>query len=320
MNINTLVLPKEEQTLHEVCNSQLKKIWSKKGFKEEFEEYFKYHLYKFREIIKTRAAREEFINELYTFISDLFYQGYYLGIEMSNHPEVKIEDQFLEQPNGLIKEQVFDILYGVTGDIDRVVTHQESTNFIYKVSTDYPDAEPLLKQLKIDATCFGCYHSLLNERENRKLVFKEESNSELNGYIFRTDDLFFVDPEKYLVCLTASKESEVWQLNTWAGIETRNPLLGEVILTCLDEESLNKCYQSLPYYQGREALTAISKKINMHILFKEKIKKYEQMNILSSIAKAVASRNNLDYEHIHITCASTDDVSHLKYNPDNDEK
>lgn len=297
-------LTKAEKSLHEYSSKQLKKLWRKQQFNEDYQFFLKFYYEKLQKVITIRSERKEQAEGLYDFISDLVYQGYYLGLELLHHPEVKIEDRFLLQNNGLIREQMYDILTNSTENLGRIVTHLESMNYQTKMKEQYPRIEPILEQLKIDATCYGAYHAFLDERSKRDLTIREEDESGLDGLLYRLDDLFFVTPQAYFSCLAASGTSEVWELNIWSGLEVRNRRVGDLHISYFNEEELNKGFLQFPHYQGYEAMTAESPKMIAKVVLDEKMTESEKLFIVDQISKSIMERHTIQAEHLHVTVGS----------------
>ncbi|MFL0364643.1 MULTISPECIES: hypothetical protein [Pseudobacillus] len=312
MIVQTLDLPKKEQNLHDYCSKQLKKLWNDKSFYEDYQSFLRFYYLKLQKIITIRSEREEIADEFYDFISDLVYQGFYLGLELINHPEVQIGDQFLLQKDGVIREQVYGILTGAAGDLERIVSHSESMKFQTKLNENYPTIDRVINQLKIDASCYGCFYALLNERKQRKLNVQDEEGKGAKGLLYQADDLFFATPQTYFACVAVSPFSEVWELNIWSGVETRSRRIGEIHVAYFDVDNLNNGFQQLPYYQGYEAMLADSPKIIAKALLDEKLPEWEKLFHIDRISESILNRNNIVADNLHVTVGSGT-VSEIKY-------
>lgn len=313
MEMNVLEMEKEEKQLHDICKNDLDSIWKNKAFIKEYEGYIRYYLLKIRRFMASRSDWEDVANEFYYFVADLFYQGYFIGLQMKMKPEIEIQDVFYEQPDGLLREQVFDILSGATTDINRVVSHIDNMSYIDRMKTFNDELVPVLEQIKITTACYGCYHFFKNERKKRQLAIREEPNAPQNGILHRSDDLLFISPEKYLVCLNTDSQTEIWTLNYWNGINTKFREIGIVKVSYFSEETISKNYEILPYYQGLESIKANKPKYLIDITCKEKIQDYEKQIILTALFDNIANRQNTKNENIHFSIAITPEIEYFQH-------
>jgi hypothetical protein len=318
MKIELLNLPKEVMHRHDVCSKRLKNLWENdEQFVENFKGYFEFYKNKFAKIFAKSSLRDEFIEKFFTYVTDLFYQGYYLGLELLEHDEVTIEDLFFAQTDGVIREQVYDILKGAAGDLVQLLSHKESADFETWVLEQDDSAQPILLQTKVDFACLGAYQCFLDERKSRDIHVISEPEGDIQGIVARSDELFFVDPQKFLACLFTDGHSELWDIYLWATVPTRNKKVGEVHVSYFKPEVTNKLVEVLPFYRGLEAMKREEGVVTITLILSSKVSERERFPIVANIVQNVNKRLGLDYSNINVTLCISDDFQTYRFNPDN---
>lgn len=316
MKIETGKLNQKEKHLHEQCNNRLINLWNEDpSFNSKYKSFFHFQLAKFQKIISDKGEKDDFAMNLYNYMSDVFYQGYYLGLELFNHSEVKVEDFFFEQPNGILREQVYDILNGATGDLIQILSHNESAAFESELIQHYQETQDILLEVKKETACFGAFQCFLDEREVRKVLIKKEPGDEIKGIIARSDDFFFVDPQKFLFCLLSSPTTELWELRYWSGYETRSEKLGQVHVSLFKPENINENYKCLPFYQGYEALKTDRPILFLTIHLQDRIRETERLPIVAQIIENAKIRNGLEYHEIKTSIIVSNECYQYIYDP-----
>lgn len=312
---NEQIMPKEVSSRHNLVNKSLKRLWKDDDFRVNFEGIFAYHKNKLVKVLGSRVNHDDFFDPYFNYVTDLFYQGYYLGRELIENADVLIADRFYEQPDGIIKEQTYDILSGAAGDLVALVSHEESLAYEDTLIQENEAVKPILLQIKLDITTLGTYQALLDERSAKKISVTPESDSEFKGLLHRSDDLLFVDPQKYLICLYTDGRSEVWDLNLWQTVSTRNRKIGEVHVSVYEPETTNKMIEKLPFYQGYEGLKRDKKTVMLSLALTERVEEREQLPIVASMVESIKSRLNVDYEDVTVSLSVTDKIYNYQYNP-----
>lgn len=316
MNIDIEALPEEQRKRHMACNKRLTQLWEKNAeFIKEYRTTYNYYINKSNHYIKGRSNRKEFQEKFLPYMNDLFYQGYYMGLEMLEHPEVTIENQFLLQPNGLIRDQTFDILRKATENINECFSHDGNLVFEKEIKEKYPTFMKELSQAKIDIGCSGTYQAFLNEREKREVWIRKEPPEVVQGILARSDDYLFVDPQKFITCVSTSKTNELWELYYWSGIESRDRKIGEVTLSCYEKEAINELYKHSPYYQGFESFVSETSKYHVSLILDEKIEEAERLHIISTIADSLTQRRSLEYTDVTVSLIISSEYNSYQYNP-----
>jgi hypothetical protein len=307
---------KEIAYRHKFVNKRLKNLWEDdEEFRDYFEGIFEFYKNKLYKVLGNRVNHDDFLESYFVYIADLFYQGYYLGRELLENKEATFADRFFEQPNGVIKEQTYDILNGAAGDLIQLLSHEESAEFETSIIQENEAARPVLLQIKTDIATLGTYQAFLDERNTRKLSVYPESDDEFKGLLHRADDLFFVDPQKYFICLYTDGHSEVWELNLWQTVPTRNRKIGEVHVSVYEPEVTNRMIEKLPFYQGYEGLKKSQKSITMTLTLTERVDEKEQLPIVANMVESIKSRLNVEYDDINVSLSVTEKLYNYKYNP-----
>ncbi|WP_121616773.1 hypothetical protein [Virgibacillus halodenitrificans] len=309
-------MPKEVTKRHNFVSKRLKNLWKEdEYFRNKFQSIFEYHKSKLFKVLGNRVNHEDFFDPYHNYITDLFYQGYYLGRELVENQDVLIADRFFEQPNGIIREQTYDILSGAAGDLADLVSHEDSLAYEQKLITENEAVGPVLLQAKIDTVTLGTYQALLDERSSKNLFVTPELGDEFRGLLHRSDDLLFVDPQKYFICLLTNGHSEVWDLNLWQTIPARSRTIGRVHISVYEPETTNKMVEKLPFYQGYEGLKKDRKTVTISLSLTERISEKEQLPIIASMVESIKNRLNIEYEDIQVSLSVTEKISNYQYSP-----
>lgn len=318
MNIPQQNLPNDVLHRHDVVSKRLKNLWEKdEQFGEDFKGYFEFYKNKFVKVSSNRSIRDEFIDKFFTYVTDLFYQGYYLGLELLEHEEVSVEDRFFSQPNGIIKEQIFDLLTGAAGDLVQVLSHEDSAEFEMWILAEDDSAEPALLQTKVDIACLGTLQAFLDARKSKDIYVAAEPTGELQGIAYRSDDLFFVDPQKFLACLATDGQSEVWELRLWSTVPARERKIGEMHVSRFKVDVTNKLVEVLPFYRGYEAMKKEEDTVMINLTLTTKVPEREQLPIVANVVQSINKRWGIDYKNINVTVAVSEDLQTYQFNPDN---
>lgn len=309
-------MPKEVVYRHNYVNKRLKKLWKQdENFRYNFEGVFEYYRNKLSKALGSRVNHEDFFEQYFNYVTDLIYQGYYLGRELLENKEVLIADRFFEQPDGVIKEQTYDILSGAAGDLVQLVSHEENEAYESALILENKEVKPILIQIKKDIATLGTYQAFLDERSAKKLSIYPESDDEFKGLLHRADDLFFVDPQKYFICLYTDSHSEKWDLNLWQTITTRNRKIGEVHVSVYEPEITNKMVEKLPLYQGYEGFKRDRKTVLLTLNLTEDVEEKEHLPIVANMVESIKNRLNVEYEDVHVSLSVSEKIYNYQYEP-----
>lgn len=313
MDANEL-LNKEVKKRNEKVNRRLTQLMKEdETFQLRFKMIYDYYYAKLLKVVGNKMKHEEYTNQYFAHISDLFYQGYYLGLEMLDHDEVQFSDRFFQQPNGIMQEQIYDLLEGATGDLVKVVSEEQYNLLERMVLQEDEFSGVLLNQIKKDITCLGTLQALVDHREKVGILIAPELDNPYKGLLYRSDDLFFVDPQKHLICVMTNGRSEKWDLTLWSTLKTRNNKVGEVHVTVFESTETNEAINHLPYYQGFEAFKRSEKTVFVTLIVNEKVTEKERLPIVSMLIESLKARLNVPYESISITLAATEEFTSYQH-------
>lgn len=317
-NEEYMELDKAVKRRYEYVSRRLKRLMNEdKEFQVTFREIFDFYKNKVSKVLGTKVKSDEFLDKYFDYVTDLFFQGYYLVREMVDSEDVAIGDRFFKQPDGIIKEQLYDLLNGVTGDLVQNLSHEDSANFESSLIQENEEVQMVLMQVKKDIACIGALKAILDEREKKAIKVKPEfEDLDIKGLLARTDDLFFVDPQKYLICLMTDTHSEIWDLCLWSSVPAKNRKIGEVHVSVFEPENINKMIENLPYYQGLEGMRREQKGVSVTLSFTDKVDEKESPNIISNIVESIKNRLNVGYNDINVTVVEAKDLGSYKYNPE----
>ena len=309
------LLEKEVKKRNSRVNKRLTYLMNEdKTFTLQFKLIYDYYHSKLVKTLGKKVSKhEDFTDQYFMYITNLFYQGYYLGLELIDNTEVNIVDRFYQQPNGIIKEQVYNLLEGATGDLVSIVSDENGQKFENPFINENETAALIFIQLKKDISSLGTLQAILDQRNKLELTVTPEQDNQYKGLIARSDDLFFVDPQKYLICVMTDGKSEKWDLCLWSSLTARNNKIGEVHVSMFDVEDVNKTVETLPYYQGLEAFKRAEKSVSISLICNDTVEEKEQLPIIQSIIENVKQRLNLSYDSITVSFAVTSNITTYQY-------
>lgn len=256
---------------------------------------------------------DEYVEQYFEYISDLFYQGYYLGLEMLDHNEVQFSDRFFQQPNGLMKEQIYDLLEGATGNLVGIVSSEQSDVFDQLILDQAEFVGSLLVQIKKDVASLGTLQALVDHRTKVGISVQSELENVYKGLLARSDDLFFVDPQKYFICVMTNGQSEKWDLCLWSTFQAQNNKIGEAHVTVFDPIESNEAVEFLPFYQGFEAFKRSEKTVSVTLVLNDKVDEKECLPIVSIMIESLHLRLKVPYDSISITLATTEKINSYQH-------
>ncbi|MFC0273759.1 hypothetical protein ACFFIX_20440 [Metabacillus herbersteinensis] len=253
-------------------------------FNKEFAIMVAYYRSKFEGLIQ-EVDTEGFDGELFQSAKSQFFNGYYIIRELISNSETKIEDEWFSQPEGLLTEQIPDLIKDLAQEsFDDVVITDTMHQFTMKAITKYEDVINILKQIAFDIVCLGAKQAILDEREKRGLIpFK----SEMKGLLANVEDLTFINPQQHLSCTVITLEAEIWTLSWWSSIHTNDNKAGEVSIITIPVED--------------------SKKYALNINLSNRIQDNQRKKILEAILFSLMERNNVKREAISVNFAVVED-------------
>ncbi|WP_368502719.1 hypothetical protein AB3N04_01070 (plasmid) [Alkalihalophilus sp. As8PL] len=299
MKIPLESIPQAQRQRVEVSQERLRHLNNNdEHFHNHLQRTHYYFLAKFDHVYDVEVDAE-FSVEFESYAADLIFQGYYLVLELLDDENTSVPADFLTLPNGRIKEMTFSILNGATEDLLNLLKNKDNSEFDKKLISSTENIASFLTQLKIDYACIGAAQALIDERYNRDLIIQEEPKEAYRGILTRSDDLFSVDPQKYLVCIASSPHGEVWRLYTSSTLP-QSRVLGEVRINKFD--SPREMLTSLPFYEEEEIPEQVDTALSIGITLYDDIPNHEQKAIENIITNALSKHTT----NIQITVSQVD--------------
>ncbi|WP_214484495.1 hypothetical protein [Bacillus sp. SM2101] len=291
----------EIQERFSLCFNELSKQFSQdQKFMLSFNNNFEHYRERFFDVIKSRPERKEFTQAFFEYFQELFLHGYFLVDQYISSDKTEILNGFLNQPNGIIKENLYDILND-NQSMDEFVSNEKTITFESNLLDGYENLDKILFSVKLDIIMLGALHRFLQERKSRNLNINEEPKN-LRGLLYRTDDLFFVTPDKYLTCKYSDSHSELWTLHHWATQKKIKAEVGSLTLQHFSIQSLSKMLETLPSVKESEnSFENIDGIYIITLTIEENISDWELSNICTRMVKSITKRNNIqDAQNIHV--------------------
>lgn len=225
-----------------------------KEFTEEFMLIMEFYSSKFYDFIPEETLRNEFDEALFLTAKSQYFLGYKIILEILNDEDSNIDNEFLTQPTGYLKNEIpniFRLIY--ENPLDEIKT-ENAKKLVMWLITRFEDTFDLINQTIFELTCLGAHLALKEEIEKRKLTVSNNDNSLLLG---NANDLNYINPQLYMIATIKSNEIEKWDIYWSSSIA--NDKAGEI--TVLDNNNT----------------------IHLNILLHEQIRKVEQDNIINFV-------------------------------------
>jgi len=270
-------------------------------FVEDFATMFYFYSSKFNHIVSEEYL-EEFENMLYESAKSQYYNGYYIAREFIEHEETVIPNEWLSKTEGIIKEQIPSMLFEAGGgEFHEIIRTETSQKLVRWCITKFEDIRGLLQEAFVDITLLGSLRAFLDEKETRGVLTTSDQNKELQGLLASYTDLYFVDPQKYLMCLLHNQGSETWEIHLWSSLQLLNTKIGEVTLHNLNRNDLTSMYNHLPVYEGTPVEMANNEKIYVSISILELMNEGEINALVDNVVKSIEIRNGISQDNIALT-------------------
>ncbi|WP_026801316.1 hypothetical protein [Pontibacillus halophilus] len=260
----------EQQARYEKCLNELtEELNNSDEFKLIINNNFEYYREKFFQIVRPGADRKEITEAFFSYYQELFLEGYFLVDEYLSLDNIEAMDGFLQQPEGIIKEQLHHILND--GEpLDELASGEMLESFEGMIMEQYEAAGSILHIVRLDCMMLGALHRFKKERDSRSLSETPMKESSISGLLHRTDDFFFVLPDYYFSSLYSEGNSEVWSLHEWATHEPRKDYLGTLNVQRFTKEAVQSMFESYPRYH-QQGLTAEEDQFLLTLTLEENI-------------------------------------------------
>jgi hypothetical protein len=209
------------QLLDQTTRELKKKFEESAIFRDKLMEYTFFYGKKF---ISFLPADENFTIKFQERIEEVvksqYYQGYYLMLEVIEDSETKIDETFLRQEDGLIRNEVPRIMKeALSTDFQNIIKTSLSHKFTMWMIQHTENVFDLISQSLFDLTCLGAYEALLDYKKRSVLL---DDVDIVNCHLGSPTDLVYLNPQIYMTLLTKTSEVEIWDLYEWSSINSEN--------------------------------------------------------------------------------------------------
>lgn len=181
--------------------------------------------------------KERLRDELFQTITHQIFNGYFLVVEILNMAKDEISNDNLEQPVGVLTQQIPDLLRGITGeDFETTITHEPFRKLSSWLITEYEGIYPQLMDLAVNTAVVGSKWAFLDERDKRELTGENQVDITLFADPM---DVTYLNPETYITADILNEQAELWTITRtrYNGFEKIGDLT--VIKTVLNDVRLN---------------------------------------------------------------------------------
>lgn len=289
----------KEEVIHEYSQEKLTNHFKNNNqFVKDFATMFYFYSSKFNQTI-SEEYHDEFQNMLYESAKTQYYNGYFIAREFIEHEETVIPDEWLSQTEGMMKEQIPSMLFEAGGgDFHEIIRTETSQKLVRWCITKFEDIRDLLQEVLIDITLLGSLRAILDEKDTKGIKTVINENREIQGILAAYNDLYFVDPQKYLMCLLHNQGSETWEIHLWSSLQLPNTKIGEITLHHLSKSDLNAMSNYLPAYQGTSVEMENREKIYISISIIVLNNESEIDALVERIIESIVERNSINRENI----------------------
>ncbi len=241
-------------TLEELYQKSLSKLSNKleedASFRLEFNNDYEFYKQRFWNYLKARPEQKEFVEQFFPYYQFVYLQGYFLAEQFVNDENIDIPNEFFIQPNGLIRQQMGQVLGEDQAFLEEITSAEITADFEVWVSQNYEVVEELVYETKKEIALIGAYARFIDERQSRGVKEQEQPKTAQSGIIHRSDTAYFIDPQKYLVALYSAKANERWALLQWSNNGNNNEI-GSVMVQSYIEKDMKAMIQQLPTYENQ---------------------------------------------------------------------
>lgn len=313
--MHNVEITEEEKKLLKKCESEMKKLWNSVDFKMDFEKYYKFYLYRLNNKVNDPNIKHQLKDYFYEYLSSVLYQGFYLGTEFVTSVDIQVKDAYFMQPDGVILQQIPEQLEAATNGLTEKLTDISTAQFEKWILKDNPNIQGILNQIKKEIGCLGAYYAFKVERINRGIEIRKPAKY---GMLYRADDLYFLNPELFAVCVLASNKAEIWEIHTWNSVKSRDSKMGEIQILKFDVEETEYAYSNFVMYEGVENVQSIYDIVQIKVKLNEFVPDIEIYPLQVAVVEAVSGNTNTMYENINISLTIYSSDTSFQYNPHQD--
>ncbi|WP_209124371.1 hypothetical protein [Alkalihalobacillus sp. BA299] len=292
----------KQELINEFTQEKLKHHFDNNNqFLEDYARMFYFYANKFNPLI-SENYREEFQDMLYESAKTQYYNGYFIAREFIEHEETVIPDEWLSRSEGMLKEQIPSMLFEAGGqDFPEIIRTETSQKLVRWCITKFEDIRGLLQEVFMDITLLGSLRAFLDERDIRGVKTVSNENKELQGILAPYNDIYFIDPQKYLMCLLHNQGSETWEIHLWSSLQLPNTKIGEITLHYLNTNDLSNMSKYLPVYEDTPVEMANYEKVYVNISILELMNEGELNALIETVVKSIEERNGVNQENIALS-------------------
>ncbi|MBU8908077.1 hypothetical protein [Desertibacillus haloalkaliphilus] len=288
--------------LHECTKKMMAHFNDDRKFISDFIKTMNFYLEQFYTKIQGRPNRKAFEESFSMYIQDITFNGYYIGKEILDKAE-SVPEEALTIPTGQLKNVVYDdVKVNTNNNIVNLITSEELQEIEGNFKNEYENIGNLLDQVKIDFAIYGAVQAYIDYREEKGLFIVPEKKSTIKGFIYRVDDLLFVDPQKFIACTMANQNSETWEMFHWRTLGM-NEKIGSVHLYIYSKDEVQEITDVLAVYHGGDHKKA-EDKVVIHIQLREGMREQEMSSIADKIVQSFLERNEYLQSQVEVSIAT----------------
>ncbi|MEK3992638.1 hypothetical protein [Robertmurraya sp. FSL R5-0851] len=277
-----------ENNLYEYMQQKLKAHFqNNQDFNQDIATIFEYYKSKLVAIVK-EAHHEKMEEMLFASIKSQITNGYYMGLEILNG-DSQFEDDFFRQAEGMISQQIPDMLRTVTNNsIEEIITNDALRELTSWLVMEYEDVYPLLMDISLNTASLGTKWAFKDEANKRDI---ESYTPQFRAILANIDDVSYIDPQSFLTLIAINDNSEVWEIinSDYRGLEK----IGEVTVLRMNREE-----EQIMYF--------------LNVSLKNQVNTNQQESIINSVAVRLMVMNEVERMNIVITASSV--VDYFQFN------
>ncbi|MEH6988401.1 hypothetical protein [Cytobacillus firmus] len=249
-----------------------------------------YEFYKIRLLQYVQQDKvENMENMLFAGIQSQIFNGYFMAMELMQNSESIFEDDWFKQAEGVIAQQIPDMLrIGSNNNLEEVITMDSLREMIKWMVIEYEGVYPTLMDISLNTACLGALWAFKDEANKRGIDFYK---SQHKGLLASLDDITFINPQSYLSLAAVNNLSEVWEIinSDYRGLDK----IGEVTILAVGNGDSEK-------------------NLFLNASIKSSLTDLERDNLLNQIVTRAIVMNTLDREKLTVSLAQVD--GYFQYN------
>ena len=267
--------------IQEYTQKKLKAHYQNNGeFNQEIATYFEFYKKRLSAFLD-ESKQEKMEDMLFASVKSQIFNGYFMALELMNSEEATFEDDWFRQAEGMVAQQIPDMLRIATNNnIDEIITHEHLTELARWLVVEYEGVYPVLMDISLNTACMGAKWAFKDEAEKRGIQFY---SSQYKGILANLDDVTFITPQYYINLTVTNELSEVWEVinSNYKELEK----IGEVTVI-----KVNKELDKFGYY--------------LNVTVKDQLSFEEKNSFIESIAVRLLVMNEIKREDLLLTSST----------------